>query len=131
MSSEQSLAASRGAAVVERAYEAYLREFRDITRRAAERHERREWQAIQQDARDRLDLHGTFVTRAILELRDELGPEAASRPVWTEAKRAYVEAIGERADYELAQTFFNSVTRRLFSTVGVDAAVEFADTEYD
>jgi isocitrate dehydrogenase kinase/phosphatase len=131
VSSGQSLAASRGAAVVERAYEAYLREFRDITRRAAERHERREWQGIQQDARDRLDLHGTFVTRAILELREELGPQAASRPAWTEAKRAYVEAVGARADYELAQTFFNSVTRRLFSTVGVDAAVEFADVEYD
>jgi isocitrate dehydrogenase kinase/phosphatase len=131
VSSGQSLAACRGAAVVERAYQAYLREFRDITRRTAERHERREWQGIQQDARDRLDLHGTFVSRAILELRDELGSQAASRPVWTEAKHAYVEAVGDRADYELAQTFFNSVTRRLFSTVGVDLAVEFADTEYD
>jgi isocitrate dehydrogenase kinase/phosphatase len=131
VSAGHSLAASRGAAVVERAYEAYLDEFRRITRRAAGRHERREWQGIQQDARDRLDLHGTFVTRAIVELHDELGPPAASRPVWMEAKGAYVEAVGDRADYELAQTFFNSVTRRLFSTVGVDPGVEFVDAEYD
>lgn len=131
MSVAHSLAASRGSRVIERAYEAYLREFREITRRAARRHERREWQGIQQDARDRLDLHGTFVARAITELRDALGPQAESRPVWSEAKRAYVLAVGDHPDYELAQTFFNSVTRRLFSTVGVDPAVEFVDAEYD
>lgn len=123
--------AARGAVVVERAYAAYLRLFREITRRAARRHELHEWQGIQQDARDRLDLHGRFVTSAIAELRDELGVRGTSRPVWTEAKRAYAEAVGGRADRELAQTFFNSVTRRLFSTVGVDPSVEFVDAEYD
>ena len=131
MSGERSRIAFRSAVVVERAYEAYLREFREITRRAAGRHERREWQSIQQDARHRLDLHERFVTSAIVELRDELGMRVETRPVWTEAKRAYGEAVAARADYELAQTFFNSVTRRLFSTVGVDPAVEFVDTEYD
>ena len=30
-------------------------------------------------------------------------------------------------DAELAQTFFNSVTRRVFSTVGVDDAIEYLD----
>jgi len=123
--------ASRGAVVIERAYEAYLREFREITHRAALRHERREWQGIQQDARDRLDLHGRFVTSAIAQLRDELGMRAAGRSVWTEAKRIYLEAVGDRADHELAQTFFNSVTRRLLDTVGVDPALEFVDAEYD
>ena len=131
MSAEHSRVAARASVVIERAYEAYLREFREITRRAAERHERREWQEIQQDARDRLDLHGRFVTSAITELRDELGVRAAGRPVWAAAKRVYLEAVGARADHELAQTFFNSVTRRLFSTVGVDPAVEFVDAEYD
>jgi isocitrate dehydrogenase kinase/phosphatase len=123
--------ASRGAAVVRRAYEAYLREFGAITRRADLRHERRQWQEIQQDARDRLDLHSAFVGRALAELRQVLGPEAENRSLWTEAKRAYVEALGDRPEHELAQTFFNSVTRRLFATVGVDPAVEFVDAEYD
>lgn len=131
MSAKHSRVAARGAVVIERAYEAYLREFREITRRAALRHERREWPAIQQDARDRLDLHGRFVTSAITELRDELGLRATGRSVWAAAKRVYLEAVGDRADHELAQTFFNSVTRRLFSTVGVDPALEFVDAEYD
>src|SRR6185436_5137124 len=77
------------------------------------------------------DLHGRFVTSAITELRDELGLRATGRSVWAVAKRIYLEAVGDRADHELAQTFFNSVTRRLFSTVGVDPALEFVDAEYD
>ena len=32
-----------------------------------------------------------------------------------------------RPDAELAETFFNSVTRRVFSTVGVDPAIEYLD----
>ena len=35
--------------------------------------------------------------------------------------------VADRPDAELAQTFFNSVTRRVFSTVGVDAAIEYLD----
>src|SRR5690606_25753546 len=31
----------------------------------------------------------------------------------------------------LAETFFNSVTRRIFSTVGVDPRIEFVDTDFD
>ncbi len=117
--------------MIERAYEAYLQQFREITGRAALRQQRHDWRGVQQDARDRLDLHGAFVTRAIAELRGEPGAAGRSKTVWSEAKRAYAEAVGVRSDYELAQTFFNSVTRRLFSTVGVDPAVEFTDTDLD
>jgi isocitrate dehydrogenase kinase/phosphatase len=33
--------------------------------------------------------------------------------------------IGRREDREIAETFFNSITRRIFATVGVDPGVEF------
>ncbi len=128
---ETGRAASRGAGVIERAYEAYQLEFREITHRAAARQERHDWHGMQQDARDRLDLHGRFVIRAIAELRTGLGADAESLAIWSQAKRVYAEGVGGRGDYELAQTFFNSVTRRLFATVGVEPAVEFVDTDYD
>jgi len=123
--------AARCAAAVLRAFESYLDEFRDITRRAALRHQRREWQAIQKDARHRLDLHPTLVGRAVTELGGAFSAPAEPRARWVEAKRAYGARIADRADYELAQTFFNSVTRRLLTTVGVDPAVEFVEEEYD
>jgi isocitrate dehydrogenase kinase/phosphatase len=126
-----SLTAARGADTVRRAYDAYLRQFREITGRAASRQERHDWHGIQRDNRDRLDLHVGFVREAITDLHELLGPDVRNRAAWAEAKHLYAEALGDRADYELRETFFNSVTRRLFSTVGVDADVEFADSDYD
>ena len=52
---------------------------------------------------------------------------ADHRARWIGAKCAYAELVADRPDYELAQTFFNSVTRRLLTTVGVDPAVEFVE----
>ncbi len=47
-------------------------------------------------------------------------------------KQIYTRMIILRNDLELAETFFNSVTRRLFVTVGVDPRIEFIwfDAEY-
>src|SRR4030095_10996959 len=33
--------------------------------------------------------------------------------------------------WEIAETFFNSLTRRVFATDGVDQAIEFVDTDFD
>ena len=41
----------------------------------------------------------------------------------------YSERIDDFPDVELAETFFNSVTRRLFVTVGVDERIEFVDLD--
>jgi len=122
---------ARCAASVLRLFEDYLGEFRDITRRAARRHEQQEWQAIQRDARHRLDLHPALVGRAVTELGGASTASADHHARWIGAKRAYAELVAHRPDYELAQTFFNSVTRRLLTTVGVDPAVEFVEEEYD
>src|SRR5262249_57714891 len=114
-----------------RLFEDYLGEFRDIPRRAARRHEQQEWQAIQRDARHRLDLHPALVGRAVTELGGASTASGDHHARWIGAKRAYAELLAHRPDYELAQTFFNSVTRRLLTTVGVDPAVEFVEEEYD
>jgi len=36
--------------------------------------------------------------------------------------------IAGREDREIAETFFNSITRRVFATVGVDPGIEFVST---
>ena len=36
-----------------------------------------------------------------------------------------------RDDWELSETFFNSTTRRIFSTVGVNSTIEFVNTDFD
>src|SRR3972149_6446952 len=48
--------ARSGADAIRLAFDAYQREFRQITRRARSRFEGQDWRGMQQDARDRLDL---------------------------------------------------------------------------
>jgi isocitrate dehydrogenase kinase/phosphatase len=46
-------------------------------------------------------------------------------------KADYSPRVSCRSDFELAETFFNSITRRIFSTVGVDPQIEFIDSDFD
>jgi isocitrate dehydrogenase kinase/phosphatase len=46
-------------------------------------------------------------------------------------KAAFSAYVQGRADSELAETFFNSVTRRIFTTVGVDPRIEFVQADFD
>ena len=47
------------------------------------------------------------------------------RGAWIDAQRLYVDLVSQRGDMELAETFYNSVTRRLFGVVGLDRELEF------
>ena len=60
-----------------------------------------------------------------LEGQDLLGPRYSDPETWKELKRAYGEVTADKPNPELAETFFNSVTRRVFSTVGVNPEIEF------
>lgn len=86
---------------------------------------------MQQDARKRLDLYPRLVTRTVEDVRRILGPRAENRPLWAGIKAAYTHSIARYPDVELAETFFNSVTRRIFATVGVDPKIEYVDSDFD
>ncbi len=101
-------------------------EFRGVTRRARGRFARREWRAAMQDAADRLALHGRHVDRLLADLAAFGAPAAAP---WPAIRDAYMARTDHWPDAELARTFFNSVTRRLLGTVGVDPRSEFTGDE--
>jgi len=115
----------RGAAAILRGFELYQRRFRRITNRARRRFLERDWQGSRRDTTRRLDLYGRIVARVVEGFHDTFGPHVRDRTLWTRMRAHYAELAAERPDIELAETFFNSVTRRIFDTVGVDTEVEF------
>src|SRR5919204_3568950 len=120
-----------GAAAVRESFAGYQAEFKHVTRRARLRFESRDWRGAQQDAIGRLDVRRRWITRAVDELRGVLG-SAASNPDLREAMKAeYARELADRPDPELAKTFFNSVTRRIFGTVGVQSREEFVGAEIE
>src|SRR5918992_2816441 len=110
-------------AAIHAAYDQYARGFDEITRRARARFEQRDWSGAQSDATERLELYKAYVDAAVTDVRDILDDAVMERTVWAAMKTDHATRIGSRPDAELAETFFNSVTRRVFSTVGVDPAI--------
>jgi isocitrate dehydrogenase kinase/phosphatase len=115
----------RAVAAIHAAYGEYARGFEEITRRARDRFELRDWLGAQADASARLELYKTHVNAAVADVQDILQDAIMERTVWAAMKSEHRSRTAPRADAELAETFFNSVTRRVFSTVGVDSAIEY------
>jgi len=114
-----------GAAIIADAYDGYVLRFRDLTRRARPNFESRDWHAVQRDSAQRFDLYLEAVGGGLERLRPLLDDRVADRPTWPALRGAYARAVASRADVELAETFFNSFTRKIFHTIGADPAVEF------
>lgn len=118
-----------GARAVHKAFQLYARRFAAITHRARERFLARDWRGSQADAVARLDLYARLIGRLSRDAAASFGPRVKERELWAGMKRHYQALIDGQHDVELAETFFNSLTRRIFGTVGVNTAVEFVRRE--
>ena len=113
------------------AFVEYNAEFRAITRRAPVRFDSRDWKGGQRDAVERIELYDRFVTGTVEEVRTMLGDEAQDRELWIRIRADFAARIEDLPDAEFTKTFFSSISRRLFGTVGVDPDLEFVATELD
>jgi isocitrate dehydrogenase kinase/phosphatase len=109
----------------------YNADFRAITQRARQRFEDKDWRGSQRDAVERIELYSRYVDSSVELMRSKLGDEAQERSVWSSIKRRFDEIIDPLPDSEFSKTFFSSITRKTFGTVGVDAAVEFVALDLD
>jgi isocitrate dehydrogenase kinase/phosphatase len=112
---------------IDAAYREYERGFEEVTRRARVRFERRDWSGAQADATERLALYKAHVDAAVADVHDILGDAVMERTVWAAMKSEHAQRTALLPDVELVETFFNSVTRRVFSTVGVDPTIEYLE----
>jgi isocitrate dehydrogenase kinase/phosphatase len=105
------------------AYAAWSEAFDDVTARAPQRFGTRDWAGMEADAAERLTLYSAAVEGAVERLGGRIAPPAGAGE--HALKRAYAARIQGRTDAEVAETFFNSVVRRVLGTAGVDARTEF------
>ena len=121
------------AALIMAHFRSYNEEFGRITRRAADHFLSGNSAARERDAVARIELYEQRVAEALLALRDVgIGTPDGSAEVsdfWVAATAAYGPMIERVPDSDFYRTFFNSVTRDWFGTVGVNPAVEFCATQ--
>jgi isocitrate dehydrogenase kinase/phosphatase len=123
--------ANLGASALHEAFDAYRDEFQIITERAKIRFKDLDWHGMRADTSERLDLYKKSVDRIETDIRKLLASRVHDKLVWAGIKAVYSSLIGDHNDWELAETFFNSVTRRVFATVGVDPQIEFVVTDFE
>src|SRR5579863_5354827 len=116
------------AALIAEHFRQYNEEFGRITRRAALNFLAEDWHAGQLDAVARIELYELRVARAVAAVADRLRSKRTDVSLWVDIKRAYEMTVARRPDSDFYRTFFNSVTRDLFGTVGVNPEVEFCAT---
>ena len=116
------------AALIAEHFRQYNEEFGRITRRAALNFLAEDWQSAQLDAVARIELYELRVARCVAAIASGLQSKRTDVPLWIEIKRAYETVVARRPDSDFYRTFFNSVTRDLFGTVGVNPEVEFCAT---
>ena len=121
------LAAATAAQIAEH-FRLYNEEFGRITRRAARNFLAEDWQAAKLDSVERIELYEVRVARCVTLAGGQLAAQRTDAALWADVKRDYAALVARRPDSDFYHTFFNSVTRDLFGTVGVNKAVEFCAT---
>jgi len=123
--------ANLGARAIHAGLETYRTRFQTITAQAKENFERADWLRIRANALERLELYRLVVDEVEATVTDLLAERVQQKLVWASMKAVYSGLIANHDDWELAETFYNSITRRIFDTVGVDPQIEFVSTDFE
>jgi isocitrate dehydrogenase kinase/phosphatase len=95
-------------------FESYFAEFQNITLAAKTRFENADWQGIRHASIQRIDLY-KVKTKDILEYVELIaGDDLNDLNFWREARKLYAQLIDGHNNFEIAETFFNSVYCAVF-----------------
>jgi isocitrate dehydrogenase kinase/phosphatase len=119
----------RLAATIADAFAAYHAEFKAITQRAKRRFEAQDWPGTQRDAIERLEIYGVHIARTVATLQVLVREGHGDQEDWVETKGAFTALAAARNDYNLAETFYNSVVRRFFAADDVDQQIVYIANE--
>ncbi|MDE1463891.1 bifunctional isocitrate dehydrogenase kinase/phosphatase [Spartinivicinus poritis] len=111
---EKQQAAEQIADLVLTGFSHYRLRFSEITLGARRRFERAAWGEVQRASSGRINLYDKAVAEVVEDLSLHLPDDCLSLAIWRHAKQAYHQLIASRTDYELAETFFNSIFCRVF-----------------
>ncbi|KXI28324.1 bifunctional isocitrate dehydrogenase kinase/phosphatase [Paraglaciecola hydrolytica] len=96
-----------------------------ITRGAQQRFEQAQWQAIQQAVKERISIYEQSLSAAVSDIYQHVSPMQQNHQFWCSLKAEYLRLLDDHPQYELAETFYNSVIGRLFKHQKIDDSMMF------
>jgi isocitrate dehydrogenase kinase/phosphatase len=95
-------------------FESYFAEFQNITLAARPRFENADWLGMQHASTQRIDLYKEKTSRVLEYVELIAGEHLRDFDFWREAKVVYANLIEGHNNFEIAETFFNSVYCAVF-----------------
>ena len=95
-------------------FESYFAEFQNITLAAKSWFENADWHGIQQASSQRIDLYKAHTTRVNEYVELIAGEHLHDLDFWRETREVYSKLIEGHDNFEIAETFFNSVYGAVF-----------------
>ena len=111
-------------------FDAYLEEFQNITSRVCTRFENCDWHGVQADSKKRLSIYKKRAPRIARKIRRQMGDRFDDMDLWLQIKDHYRPLALKRYAYEIAETYYNSVFRKVIDRVGADERIMFVEDEH-
>ena len=94
-------------------FDRHYRLFRATSARAKERWERADWASVREASRARIDMYDQRVREGVEAVHLALEGAVIEEALWPAIKHAFIGMLHEHHQPECAETFFNSVARRV------------------
>lgn len=107
--------ARRIAKTILNGFEAYFADFQNITLGAKARFEKADWVGVQRAHRERIELYKAKVDQVRQLVRDVTSKDVEELDMWRQVRAAYAQLVDGHSNYEIAETFFNSIFCGLFN----------------
>jgi isocitrate dehydrogenase kinase/phosphatase len=112
-------------------FDSYIIEFNLLTEKTPGLFNAKDWNGLQQNHRRRLRIYKDMVGATRQILHEILLENANSFDFWKSAKSSYSHLISNKKDKELAETFFNSVIRKIYSGLAIHEDLMFVHEGYN
>ena len=105
---------TRLARVVLNGFYAYFAEFENITLAARTRFENAEWAATHSESTRRIDIYKETVLETLKTVTHIAGDYLDDSAFWSETRAVYAELVRGMTNFEIAETFYNSIYNAVF-----------------
>lgn len=107
------------------AFDKSYRWFTRVTTGAQQRFEQCQWAASQQAIKERITVHEQALSEVVTDLYQQFHPHQQDKAFWQDLKDHYTKLLADHPQFELAETFFNSVIGRVFRHEKIDNDMMF------
>lgn len=119
------------AQIIENSFTHYMELFNEITGKAPDFFKKKDWTGMQLQHKKRLRLYKDHIKEATGQIEEIVDGMEGDFNFWIQTKKTYQLKIQSRRDKELAETYFNSIIRKIYPGLAINESLMFVHEGYN